>query len=366
MSSVKLDSKTVSFDQLEKDYRGFIAPAFKVLISNKDAVKEGMGIDAVTVQTSTSESADTANFNITNAYDLIKRDFRWTDSLLQLGNTIEVFTGYTDELTSLFFGFISNIEFNFSSGQAPTISVTAMDISFFMMRSGEPQIWSNKSITDIVEELGRKYGLTEFDIEKDKQVYPNIVKNTETDHEFIQALAYEYDYEFFVVGKKLYFRPFIHNRTPVMKLDWGKQLISFRLEHDIADQVTKVVVKGNIFNTKEIVHAESTKVQKIGRNSLTGVDLMKKVGTFMEVLQENVKDEAEAKRLAEAKMQEKSMKLVTASASCIGLPEIQAGRYIEIGGLGKRLNTIYYIESTTHTVDASGYQTSFNLQGNAV
>jgi len=366
MSSVKLNSKTVSYDQLEKEYRGFIAPAFKVLISNRDAVMEGMAIDAVTVENSTSQSADTVNFNITNAYDLIKRDFTWTDSLLQLGNTIEVFTGYTDQLTPLFFGYISNIEFNFSSGQAPTISVTAMDISFFMMRSGEPQIWSNKSIPDIVEEIGRKYGLTDFEIEKDTQIYPNIVKNTEADHEFIQTLADEFDYEFFVVGRKLYFRPFTHNRTPVMKLEWGKQLMSFRIEHDIADQVTKVVVKGNILNTKEIVYAESTKVQKLGRNSLTGVDLMKKIGTFMEVTQQVVKDEAEAKRIAEAKMQEKSMKLVTANASCIGLPEIRAGRYIEIGGLGKRLNTIYYIESATHTVDGSGYQTSFKLQGNAV
>ncbi|MFC6334426.1 phage late control D family protein [Paenibacillus septentrionalis] len=365
MSSVKLDSKTVSFDSLEQHYRGFIAPSFKVIVSNKDIVKEGMAIESVTIQTSTSKIADTVSFSVTNAYDLIKRDLKWAD-LLQPGNSVEVSIGYTDILTPLFFGYISNTEFNFSSGQAPVISVTAMDISFFMMRSGEPQIWSNKTIPDIVEELGRKYGLTEFDIEKDTQVYPTLMKNTETDHKFIKNLADKLHYEFFVVGKKLYFRPYMNNRTPVMTLEWGKQLMSFKLEHDIADQVTKVIVKGNIRKSKDIVYGEASTVRKLGKNSLTGGDLLKKIGTFIQVIQEQVDDEAEAKELAEAKMEEISMKLVSASASCIGLPEIRAGRYIEIGGLGKRLNTLYYIESATHTVGSSGYQTSFKLKGNAV
>lgn len=366
MSSVKLDSKTVSYGHLEEHYRGFIAPAFKILVNNKDIVKEGMAIESVSVETSTSQSADTVSFSVTNSYDLIKRDFSWTDSILQLGNSVEVSMGYTDRLTSLFFGYISNIEFNFSSGDAPTISITAMDISFFMMRSGEPQIWSNKSIPDIVQELGRKYGITEFDIEMDTQIYPTIAKNIESDHEFLQELAKESDYEFFVVGKKLYFRQAASVKIPLMKLEWGKQLMSFRVEHDIADQVTKVVVKANIRNTKEIVYAEAKRIQKVGSNSITGSDLMKKIGMFTEVLQVTVEDEAEAKKLAEAKMQERSMKLVSARAACIGLPEIRAGRHIEIGGLGKRLNTLYKIESATHTVDASGYQTTFNLQGNAV
>lgn len=368
MSSVKLDSKTVSYEHLEEYYRGFIAPSFKILVNNKDIVKEGMAIESVSVESSTSQSADTVKFSVKNGYDLIKRDFIWTDSILQLGNSVEVFMGYTDRLASLFFGYISKIEFNFSSGDAPTISITATDISFFMMRNGEPQIWSNKSIPDIVQEIGRKYGITNFDFENDmdRKIYPVIVKNIESDHEFLQELADESDFEFFVVGKNLYFRQAANVKTPLMKLEWGKQLMSFRVEHDIADQVTNVIVKANIRNTKEIVNAEANRVQKVGSNSTTGADLMGKIGDFIEVLQETVEDEAEANKIAEAKMNEHSMKLVSANASCIGLPEIRAGRYIEIGGLGKRLNTLYYIESASHTVDASGYQTTFKLQGNAV
>ncbi|HIW34275.1 MAG TPA: hypothetical protein IAA29_15950 [Candidatus Paenibacillus intestinavium] len=366
MSSVKLDNSKTSFDKLEEHYRGFIAPSFKIVINNKDIVREGMAVESVTVDTSITKKADMTSFSVTNAYDLIKRDFQWTNSLLMLGNSVEVSFGYTDRLTPIFFGYISNVEFDFSTDDVPLISIKAMDISFYMMRGGEPQVWANKKISDVVQEIGRKYGITSFDIETTPITHPKIVKNVENDHMFLEKLAKDLDFDFFIVGKKLYYRERTANKTPVMKLELGKHLSSFRLEQDISEQVTKVIVKATSRNQKKTITVESSKVDKIGSNSRTGPNILSKLGNFVEVIQKTVNDEAEARMIATSRMQERSMELVSAQGSCIGLPELRAGRYIELGGLGTHLNTIYYIESATHIIDDSGYRSNFNLQGNAV
>lgn len=365
MTNVQLDSSKTTFDQLEQKYHNFIAPAVKVMVNNKDAAKLGMAISNVSVDTTTGKSSDMASFTITNGYDLIKRDFAWQDQL-QLGSPLEVHMGYTDRLTPLFFGYVSNIEFDFSTNDAPTISVTAMDISFFMMRGGEPQIWSNTSIDKVVRELAGKYGITSYSIKPTNKTEEKIVKNSESDHAFITNQAEKLNYSFFVVGKKLFFRGKDENSVPVMKLEWGKQLTSFRVEHDIADQVTKVVVIGTLGTSKEVVEATATSVKKIGSNSKTGPNLLSRLGDFVEVIQRSVKDQAEARQLAESRMQEHSVKLVTARGASIGLPELRAGRYITLSGLGGSLNTTYYIEKAQHQFDGSGYRTTFTLQGNAV
>ena len=50
------------------------------------------------------------------------------------------------------------------------------------------------------------------------------------------------------------------------------------------------------------------------------------------------------------------------SGAVVGLPGLRAGTKVEIGGLGERFNANYYVTDTTHTIGASGYQTSFNAR----
>lgn len=60
------------------------------------------------------------------------------------------------------------------------------------------------------------------------------------------------------------------------------------------------------------------------------------------------------------------MNLVTGEATCQGIPEIMAGKYVELAGLGPKLNKVYYITSACHNIDDSGYTTTLILGGNAI
>ena len=46
----------------------------------------------------------------------------------------------------------------------------------------------------------------------------------------------------------------------------------------------------------------------------------------------------------------------------MGLPDLRAGRTVQIGGLGNRFNGIYFITDTTHTIGNDGYRTTFNAR----
>jgi hypothetical protein len=366
MSNIKLGSDKYTFDELEKKYRNFIAPAFKLLINNTDAVRHGMAITRISVDTSAEQEADTVQFQVSNAYDPVKRDFNWLDDLLVPGKPLEVHMGYTDKLTPLFFGYITAVNVNFPPGGAPEVKVTGMDLSFKMMRGRDVKSYANRKISDVVKEIGQENGATSFVIDPTTKTIPLLQSKPENDYQFLQDLAQSINYEFFVVGKTLYFRKKNENKTPVMTLAWGKHLMRFTLEQNLADQVTEVKVRSWDAKNQKVIEASSSSVKKIGTNSRTGADLLKTMGKFPEHLYINTDDPQDAKAKAEAIMNERAMKLVTGEAECIGLPEIRAGRYIRLEGLGKRLDQPYYISKATHTIDSDGYTTEFTVQGNAV
>ncbi len=366
MNNMKLSTTKYSFDALEKKYRNFIAPGFKLMIAGKDAVREGMAITDLSVETTSSEEADTVTFTVGNAYNLVSRDFDWLDQYLTPGKTLEVQMGYTDQMSSMFFGYITSVQIQFPNGGTPQLSVTGMDLSFKMMRGRSAKSYANKRISDIVRELGQTYGATSFVIDRTSKVLPSFPKNPENDYQFLSKLALSLNYEFFVVGKTLYFRKKNKSKSPLMTLQWGKHLMSFQLEQNIADQVTSVNVRSWDPKTQKVIESSSSSVNKVGTNSKTGADLLKTLGTFEENLYLNAEDAQDAKAKAEAVMNERAMKLISGEGECIGLPEIRAGRYIQLDGLGRRLNQPYYISSASHSINESGYLTRFQVQGNAV
>lgn len=366
MSQIPFSSDTYSFDELEKRYRKFIAPGFKLLINNRDAVREGMAITSLSVESTTSQETDTVTFTVSNAYNLITRDFKWLGTLLVPATTIEVHLGYTDRMTPLFFGYITSIHIEFQNGESPQLTVTCMDLSFKMMRSRQAKTWSNKKVTDVVKELGQAYGANHFVIDATNKKIPSFPKKPENDYQFLQKLAQSLNYECFIVGKTLFFRKKNKSKTPLMTLSWGKHLKHFSVEQNIADQVTKVTARSWEPANQKVIEASSTGVSKLGTNSRTGPDLMRTLGDFEEILYVNAEDSQDAKEKAEAAMNERGLQLVTGHGECIGLPEIRAGRYIKLDGLGKRLNQPYYITSATHTINQSGYTTRIRVQGNAV
>jgi uncharacterized protein involved in type VI secretion and phage assembly len=72
-----------------------------------------------------------------------------------------------------------------------------------------------------------------------------------------------------------------------------------------------------------------------------------------------VKNPLDAAKLATALLADLLEGLYEGQGSCVGLPALAAGQYIEILGVGKRFSGTYRVRKVTHRLDSSGLRTDF-------
>ena len=59
---------------------------------------------------------------------------------------------------------------------------------------------------------------------------------------------------------------------------------------------------------------------------------------------------------------DKQKEMVRASGATVGLPDLRAGRRVQIVRLGPRFDGQYYVTETTHTIGDGGYRTEFKAR----
>lgn len=366
MATIKFDSSTNKFEQLEKKYRDFSAPAFDISIDGKSMNLTQVAVSSLKVRSTTEPKADSIQFRVENAFDAIKREFSWIGSLIQVGKTVTIKMGYTDKLETVFDGIITGISVDYPTEGQPSATVTGMDRSFLMMRSVKSNVWHNKKVSDIVKTIGAKYGL-QMQVDDTTQLKPTIEQMNTSDFHFLKQQASELNYRFFVLGQKLYFQKINPSASEVVVLMYGKNLRNVTLDVDISNQVSKFVVRGTDPKKRTPFEASSQTVNKIGSNSKTGKDIMNALsGETVETVYTHVETQAEAQTLANALLNERALDLITGSGECIGIPELRAGRHIELDGLGRTFNQPFVLRGVTHTIDTLGFLTTFEVEGNAI
>lgn len=366
MAALKIDSKKYDFMKLNSKYDDFSAPALKIMVEGKNIVtKEFMAITSLIVETSIEE-ADIFSFTISNAYNAEQMSFKWVEDYFTPGNKVEISMGYIDKLLLVMEGIITSVRMTIGSEGVPTIEISGMDSSFLMMKGKKSFIWTKKKHSDIVTEIGKKYGLKVSTTATTAQ-FPTVIQNGQTDYDFIKRLSSMNGFEFFVTGSQLYFRDPTKENSPIMELVIGDNLISLEINLDIGEQLSGVVVKGyNI--KKEMVEATADKITKMGSGTLDGPSLVSKLNkkdTIREIY-EPVIDKNEADAMAKAILNDASRKFITGYAESVGLPELRAGRYITLKGYwGTTAKTVYVI-SCRHEIDQDGFTSVLNIGGNII
>lgn len=365
MTNLKLDNKEHSFKDQEKHYREFFGPTFQVIVDGQNLSQKGVAISRVTVSTTVDASADVFYFDVVNAYDPLKREILWLEQYFSLGKYIEIKMGYVDKIETVFYGLITSVEVDLNPDET-LVTVRGMDVSFLMMKGVYSNTWNEKKYSDVVRMIGQKY-LSDLRIDDTEKKISVITQDNETDFLFLTRLAEINHFNFFVVGKTMYFRKMLKDKQPVIHLFFGENLQRFYVDMNIASQVNEVIVRGWDGLQNEVIVGKSTKVNRLGSNAKTGPDIMKALGkSNVEYIHANVDSVEEAKGKAEATLNKYAMELMTGEGETLGIPQLRAGRYVKIGGVGKKLSQPYYLTAVTHTIDQSGYVTSFRVGGNAI
>ncbi|GHF00198.1 hypothetical protein E5082_09635 [Streptomyces griseoluteus] len=334
------------------------APRFEVRVAGLTMASDVADrILSLTVETSL-DLAGSFSFVLRNP------DNRLLDSpLLDLGKTVEIHLGYGNALEPAFLGEIAAVEPSFPQSGTPTVQVSGYDKSY-RMRHSQPEPTEYKFLNDslIAARIAVENGLVPV-VDPTPGVREK-VPQVEGDMAFLKSLAQRYFFDVYVEWDRLHFQ-FPRPQTAVHVLEWGRNLSSFAPRISASGVAGLQAVRGYNQELAQTVHAMALAadldpgdlVERLGSSAAELLTSLVRKGIRKHAL-ENPLD---AKVLAESLLAELLAGMYEGSGSCVGVPVLAAGRYLEIRGVGKRFSGTYRLRKVTHRIDDSGFTTEFTI-----
>jgi len=297
------------------------------------------------------------------------------DGLFDEGNKVEIQIGYVDGTPFEFWGEITAITPNFPESGLPTLTVRGFSYYHRLQRCRRSKAFKKIKDSDIAKKLADATKPTKLKAEVDDTgiEYRLVSAKDVTFASLLKQRAQRIGYEVVVKKDILYFqRPrYLVEHSPALTLEWGRDLRSFSPNLSTYNMVTEVKVRASQTSRGKgkdpLVGTASAGKEGFVMGDKAGSQIAKEIFGENSVLADdhNVTTQKEANDMAQAQLEAKSLGFISGRGSCIGNPQLVARQVINLKGLGKRFSGIYYVTSTTHTIDASGYRTDFEAKRNA-
>ncbi|MGB9939410.1 phage late control D family protein [Methanosarcina sp.] len=341
-------------------------PFFKVVVNGKEITEEALGaIESVTFE---DEINTSRIFTMKlSSFDFDDGSFRFIDlDDFCLGSETKLYMGM-DSSTLMMTGEIVSIEPHFGEDKS-TVEIHSYDQLHRLGFGKKQRTFSNKSDSELATMVAGDWNLSSS-AEDTKIKYQHIWQYNQSDFEFLLERAKRIRYEFFVENKTLFFRPSQENSSPSLALEYRVDIAEFSVRLRTLYMGSEFHVKGWDFIKKEPILAIAREDDEISDMAAgeTGAKITKSAfgsglsAVSSAALDEKIENSLDAKKLAVAQYNSQLVDAVTGEGKCAGIPELRAGKTIELKGIG-RFSGIYYVTSTTHVIDNEGYNVFFRVR----
>lgn len=363
----------MALEIISKETLDFYAPRFEVDINDQKLIANiSKQIISVTVEEKIDEGVS-FRFTMNDEFDLATQQFKWLDNpLFKEGNKITIKIGYANQLFPMVVGEITSLESSFFSGETTNLTVGGQDLSYdYIKRVSPERTFVDKTYGDIARTIASEAGLLPV-VDDPGKLEPYLRKDSNKSYyAFLEDLEDKSDREFSMDGQTMYFVKPRDDKKEIVTLELGKDIISFRPTISTTRLVTEVEVRGHNPrdpNTPIVGRATagSERSQEPGRR--TGSQIaQERHGSVKKVITNVIANSVEhANAIAQSRLNEASDTLIEGDGVCIGIPQIRPGVNIKLERMGKKFSGKYYVKETTHTIDNSGYRTSFKVKRNAI
>jgi phage protein D/phage baseplate assembly protein gpV len=336
----------------------FYAPRFDVRIS-------GLTMAADVANQVLSLKVET-DLDLAGSFGIVVRnpDNMLLDSaLFDLGRTVEIHLGYGNDLQPAFLGEITSIEPSFPQDGPPVVRVAGYDKSYKMRRK-QPEPTDYKFMNDsiIAARIAVENGLipivdpTPGLIEKITQV--------ESDMAFLKARARKYFFDVYVEWDRLHFQ-FPRPQTAAYVLEWGHNLSSFSPRISSAGLAGLQIIRGynqelaqTIFGIALAADFNLDNLEE--RLGSSAIDLLTSLAR-RGIRKNTIENPLDAIVLAKSLLQDILEGMYEGTGMCVGIPDLRAGSFVAIQGVGKRFSGTYRVRKVTHTIDDNGFRTEFEI-----
>lgn len=307
------------------------------------------------------------------------------EGLFDVDNRLDLSIGYADDrLVDVFEGEITGVNASFPAGGMPTMTVVAHDYLHRTTQGKYARGFGPLPDALIVAILGAENRLIPL-IDPALQgasaalAAVNYIfggagrkQNAQSDLELLKEIAGLYDADFWVEGDLLYFSRFVPKEyTPRLTLGWGSSLMDFSPKVSTIGRIAGVSMK---FTLREIPLSFVVTVfwdfdrEVLGMNVTPGeaaAGTKAVSGPTFTIIDHPIASPADIAHSAMAITRELRNKLnnrLTATGTAVGDPRIRAGAMITIEGVGPNFSGDYRVASATHSLDAGGYRTAFEVR----
>jgi phage protein D len=344
------------------------SPSFKLFVRGRELPVE-TALDVLDLRVSDYvEGAGTFTIRF-NVWHSDKQEFKLLDdSTLSEGTEVEVKIGFVDNLKSMMKGEVTALEPEFSDTESPTLKVHGYDLLHRFRRGRKTRSFTNMKDSQIAEQIAGELNLS-GQADDTEIAHEYVLQANQTDVDFLLERARRINYEVIVKDKTLLFRKAANNTGKVITLQYGLTLKSFYPRLSTLRQVSEVVVQGWNPKKKEAISGraragdENSKMSGSKLGSAISESAFFKTQSF--IVDKPIFSEGEAAQIAKGKFNELAVEFITGEAVGIGNTDVRAGVVVELKGLGKRFSGLYYVTSSTHVIDQSGYTTRFMLERNS-
>jgi phage protein D len=323
--------------------------------------------------------AGTFKFTIPNTFDIERADFLTARgqpalNLLRLGTRVWIRMGYGDRSGQklLMTGYITSVATSFAEGASPDLEVSGQDALYRLTLGTREHRFETKSVQDAVASVAKDNGFSlRFAGTPPKDV--TLDSNMQSDLDFLRKLAENFSkqkekWEFFARAEEsvdlLHFRPRDVNGSEIGSLKWGADLLSFKPEANLGNQVSRVEVRGWDELAKKAILGEARAAGASGGTEKNGAQIQSAFLTreVVRSLRLPVKTKQEADERAEAELAKSLNDHLKGEGETFGFPELLPDTRIRLDGLGAKFSRPYYVTKTVHRYDSSGYRTRFSIE----
>jgi uncharacterized protein len=366
--------------QIEQNYGDLHRPTSMIKVGGQDLVRNlYLTVSAVSVDLK-EKTAGRFSFTVSSAFDWKSGEFVATEQqirvdLLELfafGSPVEIVIGYSDskaERNAILKGLVTEISTSFGSGSAPDLTVSGYDNLYPLTVGKSTRRWENRRDSDAVSDVASARRVPS-DIKPTNPTKSSIDQHGQTDMAFIEKLAERNGNTYYSRSGKLYFGPRQNTSGDVLKLELGRGLLRFTPEANLARQISEVEVHGWSAAKGEPIVGKARRGDESGRDTRAQSGGERVISALSDnpvlSVRTAVHTQAEADARAKAILEERAQQFVTGRGESIGIPDLVPDVNIALGGMGRGFSKTYYVSEATHTLDGSGYRTSFKVQETTV
>jgi phage protein D/phage baseplate assembly protein gpV len=293
---------------------------------------------------------------------------QWVDdqNLLKLGAEVEI--KINNEV--LIKGEITSLEPDFTEEGNAVLLVRGYDKSHRLHHVRRTKTYLQIEDSSLASQIAGNVGLGS-DVDTTSTTYEYVMQSNQTDMEFLRSRAMRIGYQVYVEDGKLCFKKYpVSAKGNPVELEWGRDLLHFRVRMVAGRQPKQVTVRGWDPDTKQAIlgqaNAPSSTENQGGITQAGGVAASQAFGSDGEnvVVNSPVEVQGEADTLAKGLLDATHGNFIHAEGECTGNPRIKAGGVVDVQGVGTRFGGKYLVSSATHVYNVeAGYRTTFRITG---